>query len=144
VAGSYAAASQWGAGGKAHPPWWGRGDFERADQCYNHLCAYRARWRKDPAAQPLYALVETDKQGRPAWSSGGWLQWRWLDPEDIKDLRDEGRIVTLAQRRWVVPPGVSARDAATIEELLDRGNVKELVPALDLNRLSLADGEQQP
>jgi len=134
IAEAYMASNLWTNWGE-RSIWSGRGDFDRVKLSYNKLREYGERWRKDPKTPPLCALVEIDSRGVPVPTLGGWLQWRWLGADDVSDLEDEGRIVSVEGRRWVVPPGVSTRGVVTVQALLSRVNISELVTVLDLNKL---------
>ena len=101
---------------------------------YNKLREYGEHWRKDKKTVPLCALIEIDSRGIPVSTLGGWLQWRWLGADDLSDFEDEGRIVSVGGRRWVVPPGVVTKGITTMKELLALDNINELVTMLDLTK----------
>ena len=107
-----------------------------AKQCANWLRQYGERWCADPETPPLYAMVETDGSGDRIWKQGGWLRWRWLDRDEVEDLKSEGRVLELEGRTWVVPPETATEGVAKVQQLRDKGcAVAELVVALDLNQL---------
>lgn len=90
----------------------------------------RENWQKG-GMQKEYALVAVDTAGQRVWSLGNWLTWKWLDADEHDDLKNDGRTVTLDGREWVVPPGTDTKNVRAISDLRARGQLEELVVALE-------------
>ena len=128
----YLTAENWNSAGV--DPHSGHEENEPIARQAAHAIDVLRRFQESLAAgrpvKPLMAAVDVDAAGKPVWLPGGWLRWKWIEPDELADLEMDRRVVKALGRRWLLPAGSETTKISTIEEAT-AAKAKQLVVAVD-------------
>lgn len=132
IAASYVRAQRWAAYNlQADSMFNELFDDSRAVAAINALEEYQHEILHNNGVHPiLWAAVDLDKNGKPEWHIGGWLEWRWLNDDDHYRLTNQNRWIDFAGRSWLLPEGTTGSHITSPRDLLT-AKAKLVVVAVD-------------